>query len=175
MKFFWLSAFLAVAALSVSTRVDAKPTPLSRYAKLTGCNDVAVGDIERGEDWVFVRCKGLGSVPVWYLCQDSARCKLGFGTKPNASGVFEAKTFLSLGPIEWRGTHEHGRFKPFAAILRGRWYGREETDPSTLTVYRLRLDGTSCVVGQASTNRAARHIADKAANDYQCESEPDLL
>lgn len=175
MKLLWLSALLAVAALPASTRVDAKPSPVSQYTKLTGCNEVAVGDVERGEDWGFIRCKGLGSVPAWYLCQDSAHCKLGFGTKPNASGVFAIRSFLSLGPIEWRGTVQQGRFKPFAVILRGRWYGLEETDPATLTVYRLRLDGTSCIVGEASTNTTARRIADNAANDYQCKEEPELL
>ena len=173
MKLLWLSALLAVAALPASTRADAKPSPDSKYTKLNRCKIVAQGNVDRGEDWGFVRCNGLDSIPVWYRCQDSARCKLGFGNKPNASGVFEVRSFLSW-PIEWRGTVQQGRFKPFAVILRGRWYGLEET-ATTLTIYRLRLDGTSCIVGEASTNTAARRIADNAANDYQCENEPELF
>jgi len=174
MKLLWLSALLAVAALPASTRVEAKPNFISQYTRLTGCNEVAHGDLEQGEDWVYFRCKGFDSIPVWYECQDSARCKLGFGTKPNASGVFEARSFLSWPKIEWRGTVQQGHFKPFAVILRGRLYGLEETT-NTLTVFRLRLDGTSCIVGEASTNTTARRIADNAANDYQCENEPELL
>ena len=159
--------------MPASTSVGAKPNLVSKYARLTGCKIVAQGNVERGEDWGFLRCNGLGSIPAWYKCQDSSRCKLGFGTRPNASVVFEAKSFLSW-PIEWRGTLEQGRFKPFAVILRGRWAGIEGT-ATTLFVYRIRLDGTSCVVGEASTNGAARRIADKAANDYRCDSEPELF
>ena len=173
MRLLWLSAILAIAASPASTRVDAKPNPVSQYSRLTDCKIVAQGDVNRGEDWGFIRCDGLGRIPAWYICQDSARCKLGFGTKPNASMVFEAKSFLSW-PIEWRGTIQQGRFKPFAVILRGRWSGNEGP-ATTLFVYRFRSDGTSCVVGEAATNEAARRIADKAAYDYRCVSEPDLL
>jgi len=173
MKLLWLSVLLVLAALLASTRVEAKPSPVSQYANLTGCKMVAVGDVERGEDWGFLRCNGLGTFPAWYMCQDSARCKLGFGNKPNASVVFEATSFLSW-PIEWRGTVQRNQFKPFAAIVRGRWSGIEGP-ATTLFVYRFRSDGTSCVVGEARTNEAARRIADKAANDDHCMSEPDLL
>ena len=173
MKLLWLSALLAIADSPAPTPVDATPSLVSQYNRLTGCKILAQGDVNRGEDWGFLRCNGLGRIPVWYKCQDSARCKLGFGAKPNASGVFEAKSFLSW-PIEWRGTRERGRLKPLVIILRGRWAGMEGT-ATTLVVYRVRLDGTSCIVGEASTNRAARRIADNAAKNYQCEQEPELL
>ena len=172
MKLVWLSVLVALSASPASARVDAKPGHVSQYAKLTRCRVVAQGEVGRGEDWGLLRCAGLGGIPAWYLCQDSARCKLGFGARPNLSVVFEATSFLSW-PIEWRGRLRQGRVEQFAVIVRGRWAGAEG-NATKLFVYRLRPDGTSCLVGEATTNLAARRIADRAANDYRCEREPEL-
>jgi hypothetical protein len=166
-----LMVVLLAAMLSSPKHGEAEPKFASRYAELSQRTDVK--HPPEGEDWAYIRCHGLGSTPAWYVCTDSARCKLGFGTKPNASGIFAADSFLSW-PVEWRGTLQQGRFKPFAAILRGRLANPYETK-SFLTIYRLRSDGSSCIVGEASTNTTARRVADNAANEYKCEDEPELL
>jgi hypothetical protein len=173
MKLPWLLALVTISALPAAASGGARPDIVSRYGKLTSCKVVAEGDVDRGEDWGLLRCNGVAGMSAWYRCQDSARCKLGFGTRPNASVVFEARSFLSW-PVEWRGTVQQGRFKPFAAVVRGRWAGAEGP-ATTLFVYRIRPDGTSCIVGEASRNEVARRISDKAANDYRCTSEPELL
>jgi hypothetical protein len=48
-------------------------------------------------------------------------------------------------------------------------------DEVELMVYRLRADGTSCIVGSThGTNEAARRIADAALGSFECAVEPDL-
>lgn len=129
-----------------------------------------------GEDWVYVRCKGYGSIPVWYVCSDSARCRYGFGVKPNISGMFGTDGEESLR-VEWRGVERHGRFKPISIIIRMREPddGDDSTHPTSMFyVYRLRANGTSCIVGRAKSNASARLIADKAAAKYRCENKPEI-
>jgi len=170
MKLLWLSAFLAVAVLSASARVDAKPSFVSQYTNLTSCKEVASGDLDKGQDWVYVRCKGLGNIPVWYTCQDSARCKYGFGSKPNVSGPFGIGR---EGIIEWRGVLRRGRLEPIAVVIRLPSADPEATSRNSLMVYRLRANGTSCIVGETSLNSDARRIADGSADRFQCVGEPD--
>jgi hypothetical protein len=121
---------------------------------------------------VYFRCEGFGGTPVWYDCTDSARCRYGFGVKPNASGTFGTDSKQSW-QIEWRGPKQKGLLKPVAIILR--LSSLDKNPPNKLYVYRLRSDGTSCIVGEATTNSAARLIADRAAGNYQCEVEPQRL
>jgi len=165
-----LGWFLVAGVLPTSSPAQAKPKFDSRYDSPTQCKNVKFPPEDR--DWVYVRCRGLGGIPIWYVCVDSARCKLGVGTKPNVSGMFAAASFTDW-PIEWRGRFQGNGFKAFALIMRGRSW--DPDDPkTTLTVYRLRADGTSCVIGEAATNEAARAIADGATGSYRCESEPEL-
>lgn len=163
----------AIAVLAAAVPADAKSPPIeSRYTKLKDCKEVAQAPL--GEDWVFVRCPGFGKNAVWWVNSDSARAQIGFGPKPNTSGIFEPGRDQRW-PIEWRGTRRNGRFEPFAVILRLR---RPDVQKSFLAVYRLRTDGTSCIVGSTewsvTSNEAARAIADKAVGAFQCEDEPHL-
>ena len=74
--------------------------------------------------------------------------------------------------VEWRGTIMRGRFTPFAVIVRLRW--PEETK-SFLAIYRLRDDGTSCIVGETEgSNEAARAIADRSLTTFKCSEEPQV-
>jgi hypothetical protein len=62
------------------------------------------------------------------------------------------------------------RFEPFAVIMRGRMAGMLPEDGSSLSVFRLRPDGMSCVVGDGiKSNEEARKLADAAA---PCMGEP---
>jgi hypothetical protein len=62
------------------------------------------------------------------------------------------------------------RFEPFAVIMRGRMAGMLPEDGSSLSVFRLRPDGMSCVVGDGmKSNEEARKTADGAA---PCIGEP---
>lgn len=171
MKLLWLSGLLAVTALPASMRVEAKPNFVSQYTKPSGCNELAHGDLRRGRDWVYFRCKGLGGIPLWYICQDSARCSYGFGVKPNVSGPFG----IGGGElIEWRGPLRRGRLEPMAVIIRLPSADSEATPRNSLFVYRLRVDGTSCIVGETSSNDDARKMADGSTSHFQCVEEPDF-
>jgi hypothetical protein len=168
-----------VAGMSVALvglPVIAKPSePSSRYAKVGQCREIDSGDVDAGEDWIYVRCGGLGGISMWYVCQDSARCRYGFGRKANlSSGMFGVDGDPGW-PIEWRGRMIGKRFKPFAVIMRGRGYGIEKEEGSSLTVFRLRPDGMSCVVGEeVKSNEAARKIADAVESRFTCTGEPNI-
>ena len=167
---------ILAAAVVGAVPADAKPSePTSRYTKAGQCREMASGDVDRGEDWVYVRCAGMGGISVWYVCQDSARCRYGFGRKANlSSGMFGVDGDANW-PIEWRGRMVGKRFEPFAVIMRGRWYGSEKEEGSSLTVFRLRPDGMSCVVeDDVKSNEVARKLADAAESRFTCAEEPKI-
>ena len=165
---------LLTASLSLPAPVEAKPDFASRYTRLSRCKQVA--QARGGEDWVYYRCNGLGSIPVWYICMDSNRCRYGFGVKPNVSGMFGTGRRGEAWPIEWRGRLRAGRLEAVSTIVRAREPDQQDAPEMTsmLYVYRLRADGTSCIVGTASSNADARRIADTAAGRYRCKEEPEL-
>ena len=165
-----IASALLIAFGSEPAVAKTRATFVSQYTQLNQCKSVERAPL--GEDWVYFRCKGLGDIPVWYVCTDSARCKYGFGAKANASGTFGTGEKGSWR-IEWRGPRRSGPFKPVAVILR--LTSPDGDEPNRLYVYRLRPDGTSCIVGKATTNTAARLIADNAARGYRCEMQPELL
>lgn len=160
---------LLVAALAGSAEPTAGVT--SRYARLEQCRDVERAPL--GQDWIYLRCNGINRIPVWYVCTDSARCRYGFGARAHTDGMFGTGTSRS-SLSEWRGTIQHGRFRPFAVIIRVTSADPDEKK-SYLAVYRLRENGTSCIIGEAHTNAAARRIADQAVDRYRCVGEPELL
>jgi hypothetical protein len=163
-------ALVAAAVLAgfLST-ATAAPTLESRYTRLDRCREIGHGDVDRGEDWVAHRCEGYGSIPVWLRYMDSARLGIGFGSRPNISGIFSWRR-EDAWPLEWRGEVAKGAFRPFAVILRVRDAG--DAPGSSLVVYRLGADGTSCIVGSALTSNAeARRIADAARLRPACEPE----
>jgi hypothetical protein len=104
MSYRWILPFISVAALVGAMPIDAKPSaPTSRYAKPSQCKDMGSGDINKGEDWVKVRCAGLSGISMWYICMDSNKCRYGFGRKANlSSGMFGVDGDPNW-PIEWRG------------------------------------------------------------------------
>ena len=167
-------ASVAMTISAVGAAAEAKPSePTSRYTKVSQCREMASGDVGAGEDWIYMRCAGWGDIPLWYVCMDSARCEYGFGRKANlSSGTYGVDGDPSW-PIEWRGRSNGKRFEPFAVIMRGRGYGLEVEDGSSLTVFRLRPDGMSCVVGDnIKSNEEARKIADAAEGRFTCIGEP---
>lgn len=148
----------------------AAPSISSRYTPLSGCRDVAHG--ADGEDWVENRCKGYGGIPVWVTYVDSARSYLGFGPKQNVSGMFHLERDHAW-PLEWRGRNARGAFVPFAVILRV--FQADGSGQKPLVVFRLRPDGTSCIVGSTEgSTEAARRIADATLDRFECEQEPHL-
>jgi hypothetical protein len=159
---------LVGAALVAPASADTKSAFSSRYAAPSQCKDVKRSPPD--EDWIYMRCKGFDGIAVWYTCLDSARCMLGFGSRPNVSGMFGAERFGNW-PVEWRGTVRHGRFIPFAAIIRASSQLSWEK-ATTLLIYRLRSNGTSCIIGETANNVAARRIADRSARKYKCDDEP---
>jgi hypothetical protein len=167
-----LAIVALVTSLFTPSHLQARPGYVSRYANLSQCREVEHAPAD--EDWVYFRCKGFGSIAVWYVCTDSARCRYGFGIKPNVSSWMFGTNRQESWLIEWRGIIRRGRFQPFAAILRARSADPDEPK-SFLAIYRLRSNGTSCIVGQTNTNSRARRIADEAAGDYRCVDKPQLL
>jgi len=168
---FSLCFFMAAASVAVASGTDTGAIT-SRYTPLTDCSDFDSGDLDQGEDWVLNRCLGVDGIPVWLLFTDSARAHVGFGRVANFTGTFDIDRD-DAWLIEWRGHLQGDRFEPFAAIIR---MPLLESEDSELVVFRLRSDGTSCVIGSTSaSNEKARRTADGALNSFECAREPQLL
>lgn len=164
---------LAVAWLWATSGIaQDEPAPIeSRYTHLSACQVLEQGGA--GEDWVSHRCQGYGSIPVWLHYTDSARAWVGFGAKRNVSGMFSAHRDETW-PLEWRGLATGGSFEPFAVILRVR--SADGAPGSHLVVYRLRDDGSACIIGSTTaSNESARSIADASRIRFSCQQEPRLL
>jgi hypothetical protein len=167
---------ILAAAVIFAAPAEAKPSgPTSRYTKFDGCH--MIDHAQLGEDWVLHKCKGLGGIPVWLLFTDSAYGHVGFGAKANVSGIYGAHRDDRRWPIEWRGRVRNGKFQPLAVIIRmDRPAGAYEGPaPNELIVFRLRPDGTSCVIAETKgSNEDARKIADSAIDRFACLDEPQI-
>ena len=165
----WL--FTAVGVLAGTSPPAAAPASVS--VPLGACKEVG-GEVE--PDWVLHRCQGYGSIPVWLAFSDSNKSHLGFGAKPNLSGIFGLEG--PLGRIEWRGVKTARGFEPYAVIAHVT-SPFEEDQKGHFVVYRLRNDRTSCILGEtveadAGSRQRAREIADRARDQFKCEEEPEL-
>jgi hypothetical protein len=161
-----LAAGLCLASTALPLAASAGPRALSRYTRLSPCRRIGAG---QDVDWVAYRCAGYERIPAWLAFTDSSKAHLGFGQKQNVSGVFAVRRERRWR-VEWRGAEVRGRFSPFAVIVRVRDPG--ETRKSRLVVYHLRPDGTSCIIGEARRNQAARSLADRARDNFSCEEQP---
>jgi hypothetical protein len=171
--------YLPLAAVAqLAAPATAGPAELSsRYTELGSCAAFAQGDVDQGQDWVFHKCQGYDGIPIWLAFMDSARSQLGFGSRPNASGVFGLDRDDSW-LVEWRGVNRDGRFEPYAVIVRMTRpaAGVPGDQTGSLFVYRLRSDGLSCMVASdLSSNDEARETADGSRQKYKCLSEPSEL
>ena len=171
------SVLIVTMAVVLAAATAAVAKPLAATSRLTVLNEsrcIEAGPNQEDEvgDELFKRCPIAGLPTVWLLYLDGVRLRLGFGATPTASGMFDADRDPAW-PIEWRGRGAGRAFKPYAVILRLRTPGER---PSHLVVFRIRADGTSCIIGSvapgANHNLAARTLADGNA---PCEAEPDLL
>ena len=147
--------------------------------KLT-CAEFATPTENEG-DFVLHKCGGKDFPPLWLLFQDSARAKFGFGTSPNfSSGTGSLKQ--TAGPVEWGGDFVKGKFEPVVAISRLHFEDFNFDPPkqdSSLQIFRLLSDGTSCLVGSvghvAHQNAKAKKIAVQAIKTWTCLAEPELF
>jgi hypothetical protein len=154
--------------------------PISQYSRLIpdACHSTDP-EIAQAGDELSLRCPGLAGVPVWaHYDYRPDRLHLGFGRRANITGEFAADRH-ERWPMEWRGRMQHGRFVPYAVIVRLTRFGaaRGETE---LFVWRLREDGASCLVGEigrgARQNERARATADRAGDGRAaCDTAPVLL
>ncbi len=122
------------------------------------------------------RCAGFGGVPIWWRYADSARLYVGFGARPHDNGFFGIEQEPEP-EFEWRGVERSTGFVPHAVIIR---LSRPPGDalpskPPAFTIFRLREDGTSCVIElEIATASQARRIADDAVDGFECIYEPNL-
>ena len=165
-----LMLFLAGGAASAAPAT----APVSRLTYLleSRCQDIAPEEGEEVGDSLLKRCAPDNLPPIWMLYLDGTRLRLGFGTAPAVSGMFDADRDANW-PIEWRGRGAGRVFTPYAVIIRLRAPGER---PSRLVVFHLQANGASCIVGDVppgpTQNADARVLAD---SDAPCEAEPDFL
>lgn len=172
MKFTPIALFAFLCALS--SPAWAEDALSSRYASMSNCTEIGDGDA-LDEDWIAYRCVSFDDIPVWVNYSDSARSHIGFGPRRNLSGPFGLSARDKSWRIEWRGVARDGRFEPFAAILRLRRpeIGLPTDGRGLLFVFRLREDGTSCMVAaDLASNEVARKAADRSLPAFECLSEP---
>jgi hypothetical protein len=164
------AALMVLAATALAAPAAAQPpiTSVFTHTDVNACALVTKG--EEGQDWFIRRCSGLFRIPIWLAFSDSTELHVGFGAKRNTTGPYSSGGPATM-TIEWRGRRDGSAFKPFAAIVRLRRMAETST---TLAVFRLRSDGTSCLVGEAGGNAEAGRIADAAATSYRCIQEPQI-
>jgi hypothetical protein len=160
-----------MSGICAQAQVSDEPAPESRYTLRENCIEVASAV---SPDFILNRCDGLDGIPIWWRYSDSARLSVGFGKAAHTSGFFGIDRDPDW-PVEWRGTAHSRHFTPYAVIIRMREpFAVETGEPqSFLTVFKLNLDGTSCILeSNIRDNARARAIADRAFLE-QCESAPD--
>jgi hypothetical protein len=164
---------IAVVAALFLASAPPQPAITSRYTKVTSCRLWAAGDVQAHayDDWITYRCTGLPGRPTWIHYDEGTHMQMGFGPRPNFSGMFETDRNKDW-PIEWRGRVVKGRFVPSAAIVRIR-ARFDDTGTSDLAVYHLLGNGTSCIFPTSiSTNAKARKIADAVPSKDNCYVQP---
>lgn len=156
--------FATVLALPLRAEQWASSYTTHDYAK---CRK----DKDNGDPVLIHRCAGKAGISViWTAGDDSSAVE--FGAKALQETISDKASFFEAGrTIEWRGP-KGGR--PQAAILRYATGARVgKLDGSRLVIYRLALDGSSCIIGSVNArkpgaNAAARRLADEKAAGFRC-------
>lgn len=166
------SVIAASLILAAGRPAPAAPTHArfaSAHTRLEPCRRIGAST---SPDWMAYRCRGWGRVPAWLAYTDSTKAHLGFGARENVSGVFGIDGVRAT-PVEWRGVRRGGGLRPFAVIARLR-SPLDQPRGGRFVVWRLRPDGTSCIVGDARSRAQARRIADASRTRFTCKEQPDL-
>ena len=170
-----ISSSAMLYSILVASTVHPVSAASSRYADFGECT-VIDGAARQGRDWISHRCDGIAGLPIWLTNSDSTRSALGFGARANMSGMFNAERDQDW-PLELRGVEGENGFQPHAVIVR---MMRPRADVATdgiglLFVYRLREDGTSCLIASdLRSHEKAREIADAATEEFVCTEEPQI-
>jgi len=176
----FLVAAISQPSAAANTEITSRYTNMGLCDEIDGCPKKDGTDCGPGQnpDYLLKKCVGYRDQSVWIYYTDSVRAGIGFGPKENISGVF-GNEGVETRLVEWRGLMKEGSFEPFTVIVRMLPpFGAEPDAPrrSFLVVYRLRPDGTSCIVhdGAIDSNTKAREIADASLTRYTCKGEPYL-
>lgn len=166
--------FAGLAAVPAVCQPAAKANTVLDFKR---CHYISGRNIE---DYGVYRCAGYAGIEVRLSAGDQ-RMQVSFGRhaaeEPAARQTFPAFNSVSEGAIEWRlDLQEHGRPRPFAAIMRWNVKQDESHRPSNGSVLVVtRLDqGHVCHVGYVDAranpdaNELARRIADENARRFQC-------
>jgi hypothetical protein len=138
-----------------------------RSDKTLACAEYKSSEPDTNEgDFIEHKCTSKFGPPMWELVQEATRFSFGFGTVENTPqpAVGDAD-----GAVEWWGVVKGGTFVPRTVIKRFTFsdFGEPEKRTKALVVFRLKADGTSCVIGQAKPgkgdNARARKIAQSNA------------
>jgi hypothetical protein len=162
---------LIACLLMVGCTAEAKEKTVWQTAPFAEqCREFKSGNVYAGQDFIFRRCEGAALH--WLLYQEGTRLSVGFGTEPHVS-LQGLSTERGNWPLQWGGTISKGRFAPLVAIIRFR---KAEETKSTLFVFRLLPNGSSCVVGEVAAgsdqSAKAKQLAERAMTTWQCLTEP---
>ena len=160
----------SLPAMAETKWVLQKDLPCVEFAKPT----------ENEGDFVLHKCGVKNFPPLWLLFQDSARAKFGFGARPNfSSGTGSLRQ--TAGPVEWGGVTVKGKFEPVVVIARLHFEDFSSEPPkqdSSLQIFRLLPNGTSCLMGNvghvANQTMKAKALAVKAMKSWTCLSQPEI-
>lgn len=155
------------AAVEISESVASVYTPLD----LENC-EVLETDEESGGQ--LFRCDGYQGIPL-YVTDEGGRFDVDAGV-PNAEWTTAARPYNSIGDtVEWR-IHDG---KPVATILRYNFTtdGIDQIRTSELAVTSIGREGSpGCLIewveadAQPDQNTAARQVADRRAEGFDCDS-----
>jgi hypothetical protein len=166
MKWYALAVlFLIVGGVAkAKDRSEWKTTPFAAQ-----CREVPSGNADEGQDFIFRKCEGPATQ--WLLYQEGTRLSVGFGKKPHVSAQGLSPERDAKWQVQWGGRMAGGKFAPLIAIVRFR---KLEEAKSTLFVFRLLENGSSCLVGEvaasADQSTKAKVIAEAAMTDWECQT-----
>lgn len=155
-----MAAVLGAAESAAAQTFESRYTPTDEG----GCEVHENGDA-LGQDWVLQRCPGPDGLTAWMLYQDSVRLQVAFGPEDFTAYRPWSNERQLTWPIEWRGRRGQ---PPHAAIIRLTPLTDGPPAQSVLAVFRIWPDRPHCYLGEASSNRAARRLADRAASLDAC-------
>jgi hypothetical protein len=140
-----------------------------RSDKALACAEYKSSEPDANEgDFIEHKCTSKFGPPMWQLVQEGTRFSFGFGTVENTPQMAVGD---AGGAVEWWGVVISGTFVPRTVIKRFTFsdFGEPEKRTRELVVFRLKADGTSCVIGQAKSGKGDNGRARKIAqSDAKC-------
>lgn len=163
MNFFRISFILSLCIL-FAFPARAEKLIWKREFVEENCKEYKEPTPPEGDALVF-KCPSKIGPPMWRVYHEAVRSAYGFGTVANfANYLFTTRR--GNWPVEWGGVMVGKKFVPRVVIARFNFSDDGgQAERSSLMVFRLLADGTSCALPGVETGARENIVARKIAQD----------